>query len=108
MQDHAETRSEHVGAQERSRWGDVCTIYIYNVIYIYYKYIYMPNVFSVGSINFLLDWVGGAFLQIRLVDSHDFFCGPKDVQRNRRLKWRFSAFLHIPSILLSHPHIFVT
>ena len=37
----------------------------------------MPNVFSVGSINFLLDWVGGAFLQIRLVDSHDFFSGPK-------------------------------
>ena len=73
MQDHAETRSEHVGAQERSRWGDVCTIY--NMII--RIYIYPERVVGGFGKNFLLDWVGGAFFQIRLVDPHVFFSGPK-------------------------------
>lgn len=55
MQDHAETRSEHFGAQERSRWGDVCTIYIYNV-YIYIVNIYAERVF--GGFNKLLAGLG--------------------------------------------------
>ena len=86
--------------------GVMYVLYIYNV-YIYIVNIYAERVF--GGFNKLLaglGWWGVSSNQARGFTW--FFFGPKDVQRNRRLKWRFSAFLHIPSILLSHPHIFVT
>lgn len=85
-----------------------CMYYIYiwnNYIHVYI-YICRKCFQRFGKLLAGLGWWG---VCINQACGSTLKFGPKFVQRNRRLKQRFFLpSLHIPSFILSHPHIFVT